>query len=84
MKRYKSKFDEEKSIPKIGDVVTVSKKRKQSTWSGGFKAGIKVKVIEYDTLDDEKVLVVSTLKDMKKDDYDPEMDYSIVYTDEVR
>ena len=82
MKRYTSL--NEKSIPKIGDVVTVSKKRKQSSWSGGFKAGIKVKVISYDKLDDEKVLVVSTLKDIAKDDYDSDMDYHILYIDEVR
>ena len=82
---FKEGVLKEAKIPKVGATVTIGKKRKQSTWvKSRFKAGMKAKVISYDTLDNEKVLVVSTLNDMKKDDYDPDMDYDVVYVDEVK
>jgi hypothetical protein len=84
MERYKRRFVEKDFLPKIKSTVVLGDKRKQSSWHGKMKKGTKMIVLGYDTLDGEKVLSLAFADDYHKSDFDPEMDYNIVYLDEIK
>ncbi|OQA65300.1 MAG: hypothetical protein BWY36_00998 [Candidatus Diapherotrites archaeon ADurb.Bin253] len=90
MQRYKRYFTE-RSLPKIGSVVRLGKKRKESVWNSKMKPGTKMIVLAYDKLladsnfdNEEAVLSLAFLDEYQSEDFDPEMDYQIVYLDEIR
>ena len=88
MKIYKRLF--EAALPKIGSVVTLGDKRKRSSWGRLMRKGTKMIVLDNtDHINSgegkgEPVLTLAFASEYKKPGFDPEMDYEIVYPDEVK
>ena len=70
---------------KVGDKVVVGTKRKMSSWTSvsGMRKGAKSVILNKDRLDGEDVYAIATPSKMNSSDFDPEMDYEIVYPDEL-
>lgn len=83
MKRYK-RVIEASNLPKKGSTVILGIKRKQSVWSGKMKKGAKMIVLDYDKMDGEDMLILGFADEVKKPNFDPEMDYQVVYLDEIK
>jgi hypothetical protein len=69
----------------IGDIITVGKRRKVSVWTGGLKGHKKAKILWIDKMEDteENVYGIALPEDMQKAEFDPELDYHILYEDEI-
>lgn len=83
------KFEEDGTIINlknfIGKEVRLGNKRLQSTWNKRMRKGTKAIVLSVDHMSDtkEEVAIIALKDDYVKPDFDPEMDYQVVYQDEL-
>ena len=69
----------------VGDIITVGHRRKKSIWSSNLRGGKKAKILWIDRMEynQEKVYGIALLEDMEKEGFDPELNYYILYENEI-
>jgi hypothetical protein len=85
-RQIKEKQIKEENDYEVGDTVIVGKKRDRSVWlrSSGMRKGAKSKILSKDKLNGKDVYVIATPNKLNNKDFNPEMDYEVVYPDELK